>query len=294
MKILINLIGEQPIPNLLPILHLKPDKTIVLHTHKTHVVAERLKKIIGIIQLVRTEPYSFTNNLKKLQAVFNNNDEYIFNITGGTKIMSVALFQFALETNSKVVYVDSQNNKNNLIYVLENNQAISERVEKIKEMIDIKTYLNVHLDGYFISKNQDQNIEGIKYENSIVKVLERNGFEVVQSVKPKGEGDQLEIDAVLKLKGTNNFAIAEIKSGYSNESAKKGIDQLSTAGSREYLGIYTKKILVSRRRVNDSVKKLADKHNVIVVDRIYSDREFNIKETSKNILIGKLKNILKQ
>ena len=106
MKILINLIGEQPIPNLLPILHFKPEKTIVLHTQKTMSVANRLKKIVNNVELIKTEPYNFSYNLKKLRAAYNKNDEYIFNITGGTKIMSVAMFQFALETNSKVVYLE--------------------------------------------------------------------------------------------------------------------------------------------------------------------------------------------
>ncbi len=291
MKILINLIGEQPIPNLLPILHFKPDKTIVLHTQKTKSVANRLKKIVKNITFVQTEPYNFSNNLKKLKSVYQNNEEYIFNITGGTKIMSVALFQFALETNSKVVYLDSQNNINRLIYIVEKNE-VSNKIEYIEDMISVDTYLKAHLNEYYISEHENQNLYGIKYENAIIEILSTNGFEVLQNIKPKGEGNQLEIDAVIKKTGTNNFAVVEIKSGKEEENTKRGIDQLSTAGSREYLGTYTKRILIARLNINESLKKLANKHSIIVIDGILFNHLEQISEVSKQILINKMNEIL--
>lgn len=291
MLILINLIGEQPIPNLLPILHFKPEKTIVLHTPKTRAVANRLKKIQINIQLVETKPYDYLNNIKKLQSVYNPENKYIFNITGGTKIMSAALFQFALETESKVIYIDSQNNSNKLIHVIENNK-ISDKVEPIAEMISIDTYLKVHLNDYYTAEHENPYLLGVKYENEVIKLLKKNGFELIQSVKPKGEGNQLEIDAVIKKAGTNNFAVVEIKSGKENEKLKQGIDQLSTAGSREYLGTYTKRVLITRIKINDSLKKLARKHNIAVIDQISYNRTTGIIPDIRQKLPDKLNEVL--
>ncbi len=291
MKILINLIGEQPIPNLLPILHFKPDKTIVMHTQRTFAVALRLQKIVKNIELVSTKPFDFPENIKKLHSIYEDSGDYIFNITGGTKIMSVALFQFALEKKAKVVYLESQNNINKLVYVIENNE-ISNQVEMISELIDVETYIKAHVSDFYLAKPENPNLFGVKFENAIIQAIKSNGFEVLQGVKPKKEGDQLEIDAVIKKKGTNNFAIVEVKSGGEDEKRKQGIDQLSTAGSREYLGIYTKRILISRLKVNDSLKKLAKKHNVKIIDQIHTDRQMKIRESDKYKLIEKLNETL--
>jgi len=152
--------------------------------------------------------------------------------------------------------------------------------------------LKAHLNDYYIGEHENKNLFGIKYENAITDVLINNGFELIKSVKPKGEGNQLEIDAVLKKTGTNNFAVVEIKSGKEEENTKRGIDQLSTAGSREYLGTYTKRILITRLQINDSLKKLARKHDIVVIDKIASNRQINIVEESKTILINILNDIL--
>lgn len=304
MKILVNLIGEQPIPNLLPILFLKPDKTIIIYTDKTIGVANRLINLIHsttniktVLQKKKVDAYNIDTIIEKLDALYKNKavDEYIFNITGGTKLMSIGLFQFAIQNNSQVVYLQSEKNSNLLYkFILNNNERLETISNEIPELLNVDMYLKAHLNGYYISKDIDQNQFGIKYENAVVQVLRDNNFEVLQSVKPVGEGDQLEIDIAFRLKGTNNVGIAEVKIGdYKMEKPKKGIDQLSTAGSREYLGTYTKKFLITRRKINKSLYKLAEAHNIIVIDRISANNKNVISEIAQKKLITTITKHLK-
>ncbi len=301
MKILVNLIGEQPIPNLLPALYLKPEKNIILYTDKTSSVAKRLHKI-GIMygerktisQKRKIEAYNINSVINTLVEIFNTyqNDEIIFNITGGTKLMSIGMFNFAAKHKVPVVYLKSEKNKN-ILYTI--NPTGSTRLEssyvELPELLTVDLYLRAHLWKYRISKD-DSNVYsyGLMYENAVINALRRNNFEVIQNVKPAGEGEQVEIDAVFRLKGTNNVAIAEIKVGdYKMERPKKGIDQLSTAGSREYLGIYTKKYLITARKLSENIKAAANAHNVIVIDRIKYNKYKNIIfEDSEKYLIDKI------
>ncbi len=291
MKVLINLIGEQPIPNLLPILFFKPDKTIILYSEKTAKVARRIKRLSKAnCEKFEIDAYDLNSINEVLKNIVSKENDYIFNITGGTKLMSVALFNFAAQLNSQIVYLKSENNKN-LIYFLKLNDVgdIDFNVQELPELLNVDIYLKAHLLDYLIAPKRFENSLGFVFEDAVVNSLRKNNFEVIQSVKPMGEGQQVEIDAVFRLKGTNNVAIAEIKLGdYKMERPKKGIDQLSTAGSREYLGIYTKKFLITRRKLLGNIKKAAKAHNIIVIDGIRLNKQNKITEDSERYLIQKI------
>jgi len=295
MKVLVNLIGEQPIPNILPAMFLNPDKNIILYTAKTKCVANRITNILSNCENVLISAYEFGEITNKLNIITSSKDKYIFNITGGTKLMSLALFQFGVQNNSEIVYLQSEKNKNILYrFSIYQNDSLISKTEEITEAINLDLYLRAHLNGYDISTDIDQTQFGIKYENAVAQVLRNNNFEVLQSVKPIGEGDQLEIDIVFRLKGTNNVGIAEVKIGDARmERPKKGIDQLSTAGSREYLGTYTKKFLITRRKINRRLYKLAEAHNIIVIDRISANNKNVITEIAQKKLITTITKHLK-
>ena len=46
-ELLVSLVGEQPIPNLLVMRQLQPQKHLLVYTQKTEAVARRLRQIIG-------------------------------------------------------------------------------------------------------------------------------------------------------------------------------------------------------------------------------------------------------
>jgi len=294
MRVLINLIGEQPIPNLLPILFLKPDKTLFLYTTTTEKRAKSLNEIIPNSFIKEIDPYDFNYNLELLSNEFNEEDTFICNVTGGTKIMSQSLFQLALAYKSEIVYLQSEGNQSVLFkYVVNQENNLSMEKVVLPELINAADYIKAHIP--FFDTIPTPNDSGGKYEKAVTDVLKESGFEVINGVKPRGEGNQLEIDAVIRLKGTNNTAIAEIKIGDAEmRNPKKGIDQLGLAGQREYLGTYTKRFLITERRLTKQIKELAKAHNIIVIDEIEQEhRSNNLKTSAKQKLIERLSEKLK-
>lgn len=199
MLTLINLIGEQPIPNLLPILYLKPAKTIILSTPTTENIAKRIQKLTENCTKITVEPYDIQEFKDTVNKLINQNEKYVFNITGGTKIMSVALYGIALENKADFIYLQSEGKKSLLyIFKINSNGVIQREQKELPELINMDMYLHAHLPEYEINlDNQKSSERGFVYERTITDNLKTNGFEVACSVKPKGEGNQLEIDAVL-------------------------------------------------------------------------------------------------
>lgn len=286
--ILFNLIGEQPIPNLLPIKYLKPEENIILFSNITEKAAKRLERLVKVKRKIQIDPYDIDKIMSVIKCNIEEQAKIVFNITGGTKIMSSALFKIALDRKADFVYLQSEGNQSLLYKYSFQNENITVTKESLPELIDIDAYLKAHINDYFIDTTITS---GSDFENSVARTLKENNFEVVQNVRPKGEGNQLEIDLVLKPNGTNNVAIAEIKTGDEREEGpKKGIEQLALAGQREYLGIYTKRFLITQRRLTSNIKELALAHNIIIIDELqYDFRTKRLSDNSKIRIIERLK-----
>ena len=290
MKVMFNLIGEQPIPNLLPVLYLKPDKSIFLYTDKTEKIAKNLKEMVTNSNILKIYPYDFNRTYSELKKLFTENDEIIANVTGGTKIMSLSLFQLALANNSEIIYYISEKNTSLLYkFRLNDNNELDLTTVELPELITAEQYIKAHI-RYFDFRKQEKN-RGTDFENLICDTLRENNFEVLQNIAPRKERQQLEIDAVIRLKGTNNVGIAEIKVGdLKGEGPKKGIEQLALASQREYLGTYTKRFLITSRKLKKEIRELAKVHNIIVIDGIEQNRyNDELTDESKRKLIEKLK-----
>ena len=286
--ILINLIGEQPIPNLIPILYFKPDRVINIFSNTTESVRRKIELIYPNSEPLNVDAYNFNEIKEKIKGKIQGiSDSFLFNITGATKIMSLALYEVAKENKSDFIYLQSEGNQSIIYkYSFNNFDIISERII-VPELIDIDLYLKAHLIDYQIFP---QNEVGTNLENAIANALIRNNFEVLQNVKPVGEGNQLEIDLVFGLKNTNNVALAEIKTGDAREEGpKRGIDQLALASQREYLGTYAKRFLITSRQLSKQLRELALAHKINIIDNIELDRNrLKLTEDSEQRLIKNL------
>jgi len=142
MKILINLIGGQPVPNYLAAKVIRPDKILNVCSKASESI---MKRINITIQVETIEPsllvdaFNFDENYNLISNYLrNSDDEIIINITGGTKIMSIAAFEAAKQFNLKSVYVDSENH---FLYSLI--KGIVEK-SKLEEKILIDDYFKLH------------------------------------------------------------------------------------------------------------------------------------------------------
>ncbi len=284
---LINLIGEQPVPNLLVIKHMQPSENILLYSDTTEKTAKRLERLVQVKKKIKTDPYDIDKIVSETISFLESDNKLVFNITGGTKIMSAALFKIALEKKADFVYLQSEGNQSLLFKYTFQDMNIVVSKEYLPELIDNDTYLKAHINDYYIDNSITS---GSDFENSVANALKENNFEILQNIRPKGEGNQLEIDLLLRIKGTNNVAIAEIKTGDEEEEGpKKGIEQLALAGQREYLGIYTKRFLITQRILSKQIKELALAHKIIIIDELqYDFKRKVISEESKKKLIERI------
>ena len=172
MKILINLIGGQPVPNYLAAKEIQPDKILNIYSSASDKVMESLNKILGIEQLppLKVNPFDFNQIYNSLlDFAKNNNNEIVVNITGGTKIMSIAAFEVARQISLKSIYIDSENH---LLY-----EFYKDVIEKktLEKKISIKDYFNLH--GFL-------NVKENKTVYSEDEVMEYNKFDKMISTNP--------------------------------------------------------------------------------------------------------------
>lgn len=160
MRTLINLIGEQPFSNLLPIRYLKPDRTILLHTTKTEMVAQRVKLLVNNCIIRQVPAYDFTHLSNVFEAIVGTNEEFVFNLTGGTKIMALAAFASALRHGLNFVYLQSEGRRIILEeFQIINGTAILEKQTELPDLISLDDFLRVHL-GQYKSTGPHRNDDG--------------------------------------------------------------------------------------------------------------------------------------
>lgn len=114
MKIHITLIGREVLPAFYTIMEFQPDVTYLIGTKDSE---ESLKRIIKVLQRKgvkykkrETQPVDVqaTKDIcEQIHADNGENCEYIYNLTGGTKLMAFGAMMCAQRHNAKMVYTDS-------------------------------------------------------------------------------------------------------------------------------------------------------------------------------------------
>lgn len=253
--LLVSLIGEQTIPNLLPILHLNPAENLLAHTsnEKSSLKpAQRLKKMLPVeaeTSLLQVDSYHVDKICTKLEAAIGTHTETVFNLTGGTKPMSLAALEVARKHNAKCIYYQTEGvrgrDQQSVLhwYTFDHDGNLAfEKSEPLPTLLTLDMYLKVHIGDYEEEKSA-QPKAGDVMESAIRSALQNVVDEIKTNVKPLGVKDQAEID--LLIRRGNNIAALEIKSG-GKGSNKHALDQLTTVVAREYLGIYASRVIVTR------------------------------------------------
>lgn len=280
---LVCLVGEQPIPNMLPILQFKKKevlkRTLLVCTSNERIkkAAERLKKLceqkkIDAEILDIGDAYRLGKIIDKLREKISSQPDadWTFNLTGGTKLMSLAAAQFAADLKRPCVYYQTEAERNQslgrlLYYQTDENGRFVEQPEKsevLPTLITLEDFLHVHLDGYE-QKNIDKSQEGWQLEEAVYNALKDDVDEIMRNIKPKGVKNQLEIDLLIRI--GNQVGVVEVKTG-GEGSGKKAVDQLTTVVAREYLGTYTLRFLVTQQAKDDRYKALAKALRVNVIE----------------------------
>ena len=269
---LISLIGEQPIPNLLPIRYLNPARNLLVYTSKTKERARLLRRLIGGHEDLRddllVDAYDFPKILARLQERLANEETVQFNLTGGTKMMALAAYALAVQKKAEFMYVESEKH-NSLLYRYQFQNGLPQLRESpaMPTLITAGEYLKAHLPGFeergFSTDERGNLSEGGLFEKAVYGALKQYGFDVLAGVRPAGVEDQIEIDLVFRIE--NQVGIAEVKLG-GGDSGKRGLDQLKMAGEQAYLGTYTAQfMIVAAPRLYGRAQGLAARRGVTVI-----------------------------
>lgn len=298
---LISLIGEQPIPNILPALHLKPSRLVLIYTDRTEKQALNLQKFfnrksqpstqIETVPIPIQNGYNLAEIADQLRPLLATYEGVAFNLTGGTKPMALAGYQLAQEKAAPVFYLETEG-KRSFLYEYRFPQPfalpdLSSPVE-LPELICIDDYLNAFLPGY--RKDGFSKEDGGQFEKAVFDALAEHVDEQEPGIKPHGAGSQIDIDLIVRIK--NQVAVIEIKDKDPRDEPKKGIDQLNTIGGREYLGIYTVKILVSSTKLSSDIHALAKERKIEIIELLNFRKSRQISPKDQKNLIETITGLL--
>ncbi|HVB24670.1 MAG TPA: DUF1887 family CARF protein [Ktedonobacteraceae bacterium] len=241
MTLMVALVGDQTLPNFLPIRHYKPDNVLLVYTTRTESKYKQLKSalqqettIFGLdLKSNSHETEAITKTLKDMfetEELASQKAE--FNLTGGTKPMSLAAYQIAQQYEAPVFYLESEGKHSRVYhYTWENQQLKAASNELLPECATLKDLFNLH---FGIGNWQETGVgrkEGSPFEAALANALQAHGYEVMIGVNAMG---QIDIDVAMRYE--NQFGIIEAKMG-KNGSKLDGIKQLNNV--LRHLGTYT-------------------------------------------------------
>lgn len=146
------LVSDQTIPNILSIYHFKPDELLFVSTAEM----ENKQKIDHILHTLKLIGSDYCKNFhkvivqqdslldckNKLDNWMSNRDdyEYTVNLTGGTKMMSIAVYEYFKDYGSKMGYIPI--GKNELLITFPIKKRIA--IEKIDFKLSVVEYLTAY------------------------------------------------------------------------------------------------------------------------------------------------------
>lgn len=123
-KILVSLVSDQTIPNILAIHHFRPDELLFITTDKMEakcktVAIMKTVHLLGLnfteaaVQKMVVKEDSILDCHRKIEEWMNGREdgEFIINFTCGTKIMSIAVYEYFKDYGSRMIYIPIPKNE---------------------------------------------------------------------------------------------------------------------------------------------------------------------------------------
>jgi Holliday junction resolvase-like predicted endonuclease len=264
---MVALVGAQAAPNVLPLTHFDPNRLVLVYTRTTKTVAENTQALLASDQpnlevnlLCLEDAYHLEHICDQLETYLNETHnpgcQVIFNLTGGTKVMSFAALELTKRTSSRAFYYQSEENKSEVHnFHFEHDALIIDGSEPINPDLTLDQYLRLYLRGYNSEKRDPMHI----FENLVLDALKclGDGFEVVERIRPQNESDN-ELDCVIRCGSV--IAVVEIKT----KATKKTVEEVNNMTAR-YLGAYRKKIIVHANTLYPGMQDLVRAYQIICI-----------------------------
>ncbi len=119
--ILISIVSDHTIPNILAIHHFKPDDLLFIST----IVMEKKNKVLSTLKALNRLSLEYKSDpvIVREDSILDCDEkisnwiegkkdtDFIVNLTGGTKIMSIAVYEFFKDYSSKMIYIPISKNE---------------------------------------------------------------------------------------------------------------------------------------------------------------------------------------
>lgn len=148
MSVMLCLVSRQTLQNLLPILHYRPQRVFFLSTREEDASRIALEQVVRDLGIVCEPPlYVDAYDPTGVAAVCAqlrdrlHGEQLIVNLTGGTKVMSLATYRIFSQASCEIIYTDTPNAR------LLKLHPESSQPEPLRAALDIPMYLraNGHL-----------------------------------------------------------------------------------------------------------------------------------------------------
>jgi hypothetical protein len=286
--ILLSLVGEQPIPNLLPLWQFHEITGVQFAaTSTTERQAKALLTFLSrddrLVHLaahptVLVEAYHLSKARQALARTISEwqarGEDLLLNFTGGTKIMSLAALQAAYGSGVSLLYVSTEEGA----IIFYQSDGVETRREPLKVDIRVAQYLEASglkvtpPGAHFVPSPKEgdwleERVQQAAMESGLFDDVQR-GVRVACTLRD-GTIIHNELDVVVTRNG--KLAVCSCKTGknISNDT----IYELAAISSRESLGIYCGKVLVATsNELPPGVAQRARASRVMFVDQARLDQ----------------------
>lgn len=264
---LLTLLGEQPIPNLLPLWQFREfDCVRFVATDRTQPLAENLARFIlsdSVLRSVSVVPtlllpaYDLPTARALIASAIAEAGRppggLVINLTGGTKLMSLAAMQAAYGQAVPLMYVSSEQN----LILTYSSDGVEINRRQISVQITVEQYLLAHeievserINFQSASENQKPPPpkEGDWLEDMVFTAVKRSGLfdDVRRNLFIHRRGHKVKVPNELDVLATRNgrLAVCSCKSGYVTSTDLYELEALSNP---KQFGIYCGRVFVAAR-----------------------------------------------
>jgi hypothetical protein len=256
--LLLSLIGEQPIPNLLPLWQFPEYSATQFAATRTtlpmaHTLAAAVRrdaqlKKVDVLEPLLLEAYDIAQARDVLTAALVTHRaqgrEVCLNLTGGTKLMSLAALQAAFGSGIRLLYISSEQNQ---VIMLASDGSERAR-QPIQVRISAEQYLAAHgLEVEPAGRRPSELKDGSWLEEIVARrALESGSFDDVRRnvfIRKHSERGLVENELDVVVTRNGRLAVCSCKSG--RKITKEQLYELTSLSRREAAGIYCGKVLVT-------------------------------------------------
>jgi len=303
MTTMIALVGEQTVPNVLPIRHYHSDSVIFIYSERTEQVYERMKVVLqkeANIDGFKVEPYNIENAAQAIEEEIIKrveNQSLIFNLTGGTKTMVIAAYQVAEKRKAPIIYVESEGGRSNIdLYEWKTSNLVHQLNEPILKYLSLHEILDLSLGRgkdikgkfhWYQKEPNPQDGSGHIFEIAILQaVRDYEKYEVMGGVK--GRNNQVDIDVMVGYR--SQMGLIEAKLG---SRGLEGVKQLSTA--KLYLkGTYNKQFLVLNNKPSKDQEMMCEALDITIISLLHYQENMNaLTQEDSNTLLTEINKVMK-